>query len=163
MTIRTILLRQNRGLFATSICVVTCVVACISCASISPTSRVLETAESMIGTPYCLYGNTPTCFDCSGFVGFCYAKIGVKLPRRAEDLFKLSGLEVVNSYQPGDLVFFRTTGRGVSHVGIMIDADNFIHASSSRGVMKSPLTDMYWAQRILDVRRLIDDRYKGAQ
>jgi cell wall-associated NlpC family hydrolase len=59
---------------------------------------------------------------------------------------------------PGDLVFFRTNGTDVAHVGIMVDDRRFIHSSTSRGVMISPLTDAYWAPRFIGARRVLFDR-----
>jgi cell wall-associated NlpC family hydrolase len=55
--------------------------------------------------------------------------------------------------QPGDLVFFDTGGRGVSHVGVVVSGDRFAHASTSRGVMYSRLGEEYWTRRYLGARR----------
>ena len=115
--------------------------------------RVLEQASKLEGTPYCYAGSTPDCFDCSGFVGYCFATIGVDLPRTTRELYQ-TGTRVVDGLQFGDLLFFNTSGKGVSHVGIFVGNNSFIHASTSSGVMVSPLTDRYWQPRYLGARRL---------
>jgi len=112
----------------------------------------------LLGAPYCSSGGTPACFDCSGFVSYCYAQAGIILPRRAEDIFKLGGPVAIDSCKPGDLVFFRTAGKNVSHIGIMTDSKNFIHASTSKGVVITPLTDGYWAPRFIGMKRLVEKK-----
>ena len=57
--------------------------------------------------------------------------------------------------QSCDIVFFRTNSNGIGHVGIMIDTERFIHASTTRGVIISPLVDSYWAPRFVGGRRII--------
>ena len=76
-----------------------------------------------------------TGFDCSGFVGFLFRKeAGLELPRSTRELINLDAPVVKrNELEPGDVVFFNNRGRGrVSHAGIYIGDDQFIHASSSR-------------------------------
>lgn len=115
--------------------------------------RVLEEAHDLQGTPYCYSGATPDCFDCSGFVNHCYSLVGVQLPRTSRELYQ-TGNRVIDGLQHGDLVFFNTSGRGVSHVGIYIGSNRFIHSSTSKGVMVSSLADTYWQPRYLGARRV---------
>ncbi len=130
-----------------------------SSASASPTAvRVLDVAHALVGTPYCASGASTECFDCSGFVSYCFAGTGIQLPRTARDMYTSGQAIAKGAIGPGDLVFFRTNGTEVAHVGIMVDDRRFIHASTSRGVMISPLTDSYWAPRYIGARRVLFDR-----
>ncbi|MBP6510264.1 MAG: C40 family peptidase [Candidatus Kapabacteria bacterium] len=116
--------------------------------------HVLAVAEDLLGTSYCAAGSTPDCFDCSGFVTYCFSDIGIELPRTARAMYEQGRQVERGSIRPGDLVFFRTNGTSISHVGILINATSFIHSSTSRGVMISPLTDSYWAPRYVGACRV---------
>jgi len=134
------------------------ITSCASTSSITSSGdaqidRVLEEAYDLEGTPYCYSGDTPDCFDCSGFVNHCYAVVGLELPRTSRELYS-AGVRVIDGLRHGDLVFFNTSGRGVSHVGIYVGNNRFIHSSSSRGVMVSSLSDRYWQPRYLGARRV---------
>lgn len=137
-------------------------VACSSASSIRKSendkvSVALETADDLLGTPYCWAGTTPDCFDCSGFVSYCFDKGSVPLPRTSRELY-LMGQEVnQDELLPGDLVFFRTNGKSVSHVGMYIGRLSFIHSSTSKGVMISGINDRYWGPRYLGARRVVLD------
>ena len=136
--------------------------ACSSASSIrkSENDRVnvaLETADDLIGTPYCWAGTTPKCFDCSGFVSYCFNKGEVTLPRTSRELFQTGEEVELDELLPGDLVFFNTSGKSVSHVGMYIGRMSFIHASTSKGVMISGINDRYWGPRYLGARRVVED------
>ena len=114
---------------------------------------ILATAMALLGTPYANGGADPSGFDCSGFVAFVYGQHGVALPRTVDRQARVG--EDVDAPAAGDLVFFRTSGRGASHVGIALGSDRFIHAPSSRGVVRiEMLTAPYWAERFLEARRI---------
>lgn len=134
-----------------------------ACSSVRPpertpgsvADRVLTTAASLIGTKYCPGGSTPSCFDCSGFTTHCFASAKVALPRTSQLQYGV-GLGVARSdLRPGDLVFFRTNGSGISHVGIYAGDDRFVHASTSAGVITTPLSDPYWNPRYVGARRVL--------
>ncbi|MFP5338460.1 MAG: C40 family peptidase, partial [Gammaproteobacteria bacterium] len=97
---------------------------------------ILERGFTLVGTPYRYGGSSvKSGFDCSGFVGFLFRKeAGLELPRSTRKLINLDAPVVKRSeLEPGDVVFFNNRGRGrVSHAGIYIGDDQFIHASSSR-------------------------------
>ncbi|MDP3838571.1 MAG: C40 family peptidase [Methylococcales bacterium] len=119
-------------------------------------SPVVNYALSLQGTPY-HYGsdNPQDGFDCSGFVYHVYQQKGVNLPRRTEDMAnQLIPIEK-DGMQSGDLLFFDTNGNTFSHVGLYINGDNFIHASSSKTgkVLVSSLKNNYWQQHFVGVRR----------
>ncbi len=125
-------------------------------ASVSPTVRtVVDVAHDLVGTRYCSAGTTPDCFDCSGFTGWVFQQAGITLPRSSDEQYAVGEPVERTALQSGDLVFFRTSGRKISHVGIMVSATDFIHASTSRGVMRSPLSDGYWSPRYHGARRIL--------
>jgi cell wall-associated NlpC family hydrolase len=114
---------------------------------------IVDTAIRFVGTPYRNGGAAPDGFDCSGFVFYVFSQAGLAVPRTVEAQAHAGG--EVGDLEPGDLVFFRTNGRGPTHVGIALGPDRFIHAPSSRGEVRiEPLARPYWAERYLEARRL---------
>jgi cell wall-associated NlpC family hydrolase len=124
------------------------------------TSRIAQelthSAMRFLGVPYVFGGTSTAGFDCSGFVQHVFAGLGIGLPRTADAQYD-AGKPAVGGPRAGDLVFFDTYG-GVSHVGIYLGRGQFVHASSSHGVMVSHLSDSYWAARYVGARRLIATR-----
>src|SRR6476469_3935685 len=117
--------------------------------------ELLETALSYRGSPYRNGGSDPTGFDCSGFVQWVFAQHGVRLPRAVEDQYQLGSAIDRDAVQPGDLVFFETVSHGASHVGIALGGNQFVHAPSSRGVVRvESYTIAYWKQRFVGARRV---------
>ena len=126
-------------------------------ASASTSTSLVSTAKAHIGTPYKYGGSTTSGFDCSGYTQYIFKKEGISIPRDTSKQFATGKSVAKSNLQSGDLVFFNTSGRGVSHVGIYIGSNNFIHASSSRGVMISSINDpAYWGKRYLGARRVTD-------
>ncbi|MBU3679230.1 MAG: NlpC/P60 family protein [Candidatus Kapabacteria bacterium] len=115
---------------------------------------VLERAQDLIGTPYCSAGTTPDCFDCSGFVGYCYVTTGIPMPRTSRELFTVGQSVNPSDLSAGDLVFFSTSNSIINHVGIFLADTRFIHSSTSSGVMISSLEEPYWKQRYKGARRV---------
>ena len=101
-------------------------------------------------------GRAPsTGFDCSGFVRYVFIhSIGLDLPTNSASQF-LAGLKVKrNEMKTGDLVFFRTRGKAISHVGIYIDNGQFIHSpSAGKTVRVDSLNEAYWAQHFVGAKR----------
>ncbi|MBW8358978.1 MAG: C40 family peptidase [Weeksellaceae bacterium] len=123
--------------------------------------ELLKDAEKYLGAPYKYAGNTSEGFDCSGLVCKVFEENNKKLPRRSEDQGQ-KGQEIdINKVQPGDLLFFATAGGSrVSHVGIvnkiLKDGEvNFIHSSTSKGVIISSLNEKYWNKAYLFARRVL--------
>ncbi|MCL6636739.1 MAG: C40 family peptidase [Alicyclobacillus sp.] len=111
-------------------------------------AEIVSYAEQFLGTPYVYGGESPSGFDCSGLVQTVYAHFDILLPRRAVDQEKAGTPVAENQLQPGDLVFFNTTGAPYSHVGIYIGHGQFISSTSSHGVTISSLTNSsYWSPR----------------
>ena len=117
---------------------------------------VAGTALSFRGVPYRIGGGDPSGFDCSGLVYYVFSQHGIKVPRTVAMQFHIgTSVDSDEGMQPGDLVFFNTTGSGPSHVGIMIGSDAFVHAPSSSGdVRVERLGSSYWSGRFLGARRV---------
>lgn len=110
-------------------------------------SGIVKTAFKYMGVPYVFGGSTPSGFDCSGFVQYVYRENGIQTPRMAHHQFYAGTPIKKSQLRPGDLVFFETYTVGISHVGIYIGNNNFIHASSSGSVRISCLGDAYYTNR----------------
>jgi len=117
--------------------------------------KITDTALKLVGVPYKWGGITTKGFDCSGFVWYVFDKNKISLPRTADVQYKKGKTVTIGNLQKGDLVFFTTYEPGASHIGIYLEKGKFIHASSSRGVMVSNLSDSYWKPRYLGARRVI--------
>jgi cell wall-associated NlpC family hydrolase len=116
-------------------------------------ASLTRSAMRFIGTPYVFGGTRASGFDCSGYVQHVYAMLGIHLPRTADAQFD-AGRHIAASMKPGDLVFFHTYAPGVSHVGIYLGNNRFIHSSSSHGVAISSLHSVYWAPRYVGAKRV---------
>jgi cell wall-associated NlpC family hydrolase len=116
---------------------------------------VVRTALALRGTPYRNGGSDPGGFDCSGFVQWIFNEHGVRLPREVRDQFSVGRTVNLADVEAGDLLFFETVSRGASHVGIALGGGEFIHAPSSRGVVRIERYGAdYWASRFVAARRI---------
>lgn len=96
-------------------------------------------------------------FDCSEFViAAYYDYAGIHLPRTTENLYTAGRTVQPGDLYFGDLVFFDTGGKGVSHVGIYVGFDEFAHSSSTDGIIISNLNDKYYSKRFLGARRVME-------
>ncbi|WP_087688846.1 C40 family peptidase [Pandoraea sp. PE-S2R-1] len=114
-------------------------------------------AMSLVGIPYRYGGNTPDSgFDCSGLVRYVVARAaGVNLPRTTADMSSIGTPLERDDLASGDLIFFNTTGRAHSHVGIYVGQGKFVHAPNTGGTVRlESLYIPYWARRIDGVRRV---------
>lgn len=114
---------------------------------------LINTARSQIGVPYVWGGSSPSGFDCSGFIYYAYKNAGMSISRTStQGYFDRSFY--VNTPQVGDLVFFSGTYKaGISHMGIYIGNNQFIHAGSSTGVTITNLNDSYWSKHFDSYKR----------
>jgi len=112
---------------------------------------------AQLGTPYVYGGETPKeGFDCSGLTFYAHHVVGLNIPRTAKAQRKAAKPISGDRPRPGDMVFFKT-GPGVYHVGLMIDRERFVHASTSRNRVRiARLGNPYWRARYLGAGTYLD-------
>lgn len=120
--------------------------------SIPADDRVVQLAMRHVGRPYVWGGASPDGFDCSGFVMYVYARLGIALPHNAARQYAHGAPVGRDQLRPGDLVFFDR----LRHNGIYIGAGQFVHASKrGSGVKISRLDESWFRERWLGARRLL--------
>ncbi len=132
--------------------------------SLSPsqiTHALKQQHQQWKGVRYKMGGLSRKGVDCSGFVYRLYKDgLGVKLPRSTELQSQLGEHVSKSQLKVGDLVFFKTGGLFKSrHVGIYAGSNQFIHASTSRGVMKSNLNNPYWREAYWQSKRVLKQAF----
>ena len=116
---------------------------------------IASAALRLQGIPYRAGGSDLRGFDCSGLVQYVLAQSGVAVPRIVREQFEVGARVRLDEIEPGDLIFFTTEGRRVSHVGIAIGGDQFVHAPNARGnVRVDSLATGYWGERVSGARRV---------
>ncbi|WP_227545992.1 C40 family peptidase [Marinobacter fonticola] len=116
-------------------------------------AQLWQVFERYEGVPYHYGGTSAQGFDCSGFIMTAYREaFGRQLPRTTTQLLAHGEVVPRNNVQPGDLVFFRISGKD-QHAGIYMGNNRFIHASTSVGVTESALDGYYWRDRYSQARR----------
>ncbi|MHA0033895.1 C40 family peptidase [Deinococcus sp. PESE-13] len=122
-------------------------------------SRVyVNTAASRyLGIRYSLGGTGAGGIDCSGYTMRVFQQMGINLPRTAAGQWGMGYAVSSRNLQAGDLVFFNTTGRGVSHVGVYLGNGMMANANSyyGRTVVEPLFGNPYWASRFMGARRVI--------
>ncbi len=114
--------------------------------------NVVNQAMKLRNIPYIFGGTTKNGFDCSGFVQYAFKQSGKKISRTTLSQFAQS--KKVVSPKPGDLVFFKNTYRkGISHVGIYIGNNKFVHAGGKQSQVTS-LSNSYWKSKFHSFKRL---------
>ena len=124
--------------------------------SITVIASLNDQLQNWHGTPYRYGGMSQSGVDCSGFVLLTFRdKFAMQLPRETRQQATV-GTEIDrDDLLPGDLVFFKTgSGENGLHVGIYDTDNQFIHASTSRGVMRSSLDNVYWRKNFWQARRI---------
>ena len=112
--------------------------------------------DEWYGTNYCMGGTEKTGIDCSGFVQKLYTQVfGVDIVRSSYEQFSnCEHLRKADAAIEGDLVFFKTRGHKISHVGVYLMNDYFVHSSTTQGVMISSLKEEYWHKHFAGVGRI---------
>jgi cell wall-associated NlpC family hydrolase len=119
--------------------------------------NLLGKANELIGTPYRSGGSSPLSgFDCSGFVGYLFkTNLAMSLPRSSKDMSRVGEKVEKSELKPGDLLFFKTVKRSISHVGIYVGDGKFIHSPwHGRSVEVAHLSMKYWTSRFAIAKRL---------
>lgn len=117
-------------------------------------NKLDEAFRDWKGIPYVLGGASYSGVDCSSFMQIVFEDyFGVKLPRNTKDQLNVGSPVKKNRIEIGDLIFFKT-GKKTLHVGVAVSSGEFMHASTSSGVMISGLEERYWAESYLTTRRV---------
>lgn len=117
-------------------------------------NNLVSSAYRFLGVPYVFGGNTPDGFDCSGFTKYVFSHNGIKLPRMADEQYRIGNNVSRRELIPGDLVFFTTYEPGVSHTGIYVGDGNFISATTSSGIRVDSLNSGYWSSHYVGAKRV---------
>lgn len=120
-------------------------------------SNLRNEVSQVVGTPYKWGGTTVNGFDCSGFILYIFDKYNLDLPRTSISQSEEGTKVAKKDLQPGDLVFFNTNGKGISHAGIYVGDNKFAHSSSSKGVRISDLNESYYNERYVTARRVVTE------
>lgn len=117
---------------------------------ISLREKIVATAKTLLGAKYRYGGTGGSGFDCSGFVASVYGKNGIILPHSSKAQYRGEKAKKADLPKalPGDLVFFSIRGATISHVGIYLGDNSFIHAPSrGKKIMVSRIDESYWKKR----------------
>jgi len=123
-------------------------------------NEIISTARKYIGVPHCMGGTTMKCMDCSGLLVTVFGKYGIKLPHSSQEQARYGKIiKNIDDLQKGDLVFFirsYKTSNFITHSGICIGDNKFIHTSSTVGVTITPLSDSYWNEKFIFGTRIFN-------
>ena len=135
----------------------------IETADAATPTQLIQTSSKYLGAPYVSAGITPSGFDCSGFTTYVFRELGINLNRTSAGQYSQGTAVSRNDLQVGDLLFFNTSGYGVSHVAIYIGNGKMIHSQSSKGVSYNNLTDSYWNKTYIGAKRVANFKEEQAQ
>ena len=122
--------------------------------------EIIKTAQKYLGVPHCMGGTTMKCMDCSGLLFTVFARYGISLPHNSEEQARYGIIIAgMNELKKGDLLFFiksYKTNLFITHSGIYIGNNKFIHASSRNGVTITSIDDPWWKQRYIFGTRVLE-------
>lgn len=125
------------------------------------TNHIIQRAKTFEGTPYKFGGTTNKGMDCSGLVYTAFKSQDIYMPRISSDMANEGKRINLKNAQPGDLLFFKTNRRRnvINHVGIVVESSGndvqFIHSSTSKGVIISSINETYWKNAFTEARRVL--------
>lgn len=119
-------------------------------------NELISSAMGFLGVAYRFGGTSPTGFDCSGFMQYVFRNAyAVNLPRTSAEQATMGVAVSRADLQPGDMVFFRTSGSRISHVGMYVGNDRFIHAPrTGKRIEITSLSNKYWNSKYATARRV---------
>jgi cell wall-associated NlpC family hydrolase len=128
--------------------------------------KITDMAQSFLGVPYVYGAESPSAFDCSGFVQYVYGHAAeIDIPRNSKEQWAAGKQVEKEAVKPGDVFVFDTVGGGgPSHVAIFLGGEKMIHAVSEgpkTGVIVSPITDRYFGPRMIGARYFIISAFPG--
>ncbi|MBJ6359965.1 C40 family peptidase [Paenibacillus sp. MAHUQ-46] len=125
-------------------------------AATSEATEIISTGKDLLGTPY-RYGSsgTTSSFDCSSFVQYVFNQSDISLPRTSSDQAEIGEKVGKSSLSKGDLMFFNTNGKSISHVAIYIGDNKMLHAASGKGVTITDIDNVYWKSKFVTARRVL--------
>jgi cell wall-associated NlpC family hydrolase len=122
--------------------------------------EIIMTAQKYLGVPHCMGGTTMKCMDCSGLVYAVFAKHGIILPHNSEDQARYGKIiSGIDKLRRGDLVFFvrsYKTRNLITHTGIFLGNNQFIHTSSKKGVTVTSINDPWWKEKFIFGTRVLE-------
>jgi len=125
----------------------------------SENQKLIAFVADWMGTPYRYGGSSKNGTDCSGFILMLYREVyGIDLARSSYDIARNSQKIKKHQLKEGDLVFFKTSGNRISHVGIYLSNNKFAHASTSRGVTVNDLSENYYLRTFAMAGRIAKKR-----
>jgi cell wall-associated NlpC family hydrolase len=124
-------------------------------------NNIIKYAEAYYGVRYKYGGTSSKGMDCSGLIYVAFKSEHIVLPRIARDMAKKGVRIKLNEVKKGDLLFFKTNkkGKGINHVGLVVALKRgiieFIHSTTSKGVIASSLAEQYWQSAFIEARRIL--------
>jgi len=123
-------------------------------------NEIIITAQKFLGVPHCMGGTTMKCIDCSGLLVAVFARHGINLPHNSEEQARYGKIiDGLDKLKKGDLVFFIRSYRTlnfITHSGIYLGNNKFIHTSSKEGVTITSLSDPYWKEKFIFGTRVLE-------
>jgi len=121
--------------------------------------EIINTAQKYLGVPHCMGGTTMKCLDCSGLLIVVFAKYGIRLPHNSEEQARFGKMITeTDELTKGDLVFFTRSYKThyfITHSGIYLGNNKFIHTSSKYGVTITSLSDAWWKEKFVFGTRIL--------
>ena len=117
--------------------------------------KIIDLAESLVGSSYRYGGTDIDGFDCSGLIYYIYDCYGIKIPRTAKKQRKAGRKTDFNMARPGDIMIFKIKGNW--HSGMLLDRQYFVHAPTKNSVIRKEYLSKYWLSRLKRVVTLIKD------